>query len=82
MKVIKSLIRQEREKRAWSQEHLAHATGLGLRTIQRIESSGVASAESALALASVFDLPVEAMSETSQTPNGRKRWPLPPSGCA
>ena len=41
------LIRSEREKRAWSQEHLAGAAGIGVRTIQRIEATSVASYESA-----------------------------------
>ncbi len=58
MKLDPSLVRQEREKRAWSQEHLAEVTGLALRTIQRIESTGSASYESAGALAAVFGLPV------------------------
>ena len=31
MKVDATLIRSEREKRAWSQEHLAEVAGLGLR---------------------------------------------------
>lgn len=52
-------IRRERAHRAWSQEQLAQVSGLGLRTVQRIESSGVASIESTSALASVFELSVE-----------------------
>ena len=40
MKVDSSYIKRERERRAWSQEHLAEVTGLGLRTIQRIEKTG------------------------------------------
>jgi len=55
MQLDETWLRQQRATRAWSQEHLARASGLGLRTIQRIESTGVASAESALALAAVFD---------------------------
>ncbi|HET8696468.1 MAG TPA: helix-turn-helix transcriptional regulator [Gammaproteobacteria bacterium] len=52
------MIRTEREKRAWSQEHLAEVAGLGLRTIQRIESTGSAAYESARALAAVFEMDV------------------------
>ena len=37
VQVDPNLIRSEREKRAWSQEHLAAAAGIGARTIQRIE---------------------------------------------
>lgn len=58
MKVDPSLIKAEREKRAWSQEQLARVSGLGLRTIQRIEKAGAASFESAKALAAVFEVDV------------------------
>jgi transcriptional regulator with XRE-family HTH domain len=51
-------IRSEREKRAWSQEHLAGAAGIGVRTIQRIEATGVASYESARAVSAALDIPV------------------------
>ncbi len=61
MKLDAALIRREREKRAWSQEHLAEVTGLALRTIQRIESTGSASYDSASAIAAVFELPVAAL---------------------
>jgi transcriptional regulator with XRE-family HTH domain len=56
MKVDSKLIRAEREKRAWSQEHLAEVTGLGLRTVQRIEATGAASFESVRALAAVLEI--------------------------
>ena len=58
MHINKARVRQERQRRAWSQEHLASVTGLGLRTVQRIESSGNGSGESASALASVFEVPL------------------------
>ncbi len=58
-------------RRAWSQEHLARAAGLGLRTIQRIESSGVASFESTLAIAGAFDVPVDELTINLR----RIRWP-------
>jgi transcriptional regulator with XRE-family HTH domain len=58
MKVDSKLIRRLREQRAWSQEHLAEVTGLGLRTIQRIESTGAAAYESARALAAVLEIDV------------------------
>jgi transcriptional regulator with XRE-family HTH domain len=58
MKVDSTLIRSEREKRAWSQEHLAEVAGLGLRTVQRIESTGAAGYESVRALAAVLEIDV------------------------
>src|SRR4051794_15104591 len=56
MKIDCKRIRLERERRAWSQEQLAQVTGLGLRTIQRIETTGLASYESVKAIASAFNL--------------------------
>jgi len=70
MKLKTAVIRQEREERAWSQEHLAGVTGLALRTIQRIESTGSASYESAGAIAAVFDLPVAALRDGELQPAG------------
>lgn len=64
MKLDRILIKSERRKRAWSQEHLADASGLGLRTIQRIERNGVASYESIRALAAVFSLRIEDLAAT------------------
>ena len=61
MKVDGRLIRSERERRAWSQEHLAQVAGLGRRTIQRIETTGLASYESAKALASVLELSMSSL---------------------
>ena len=56
MQIDSDKVKSERTIRAWSQEHLAEVTGLGLRTIQRIESSGAASYESVRALAAVFEI--------------------------
>ena len=61
MRVDAERIRVERRERAWSQEHLANVTNLGLRTIQRIESAGAASNESVSAIASAFGIPVSAL---------------------
>lgn len=58
MRIDPKRIRAERERRAWSQEHLATVSGLGLRTIQRIEKTGAASFESARSLAAVLEVDV------------------------
>lgn len=61
------LITGEREKRAWSQQHLADASGLALRTIQRIESRGAGSYESLRALAACLEVPASTLRlETGQ----------------
>lgn len=54
-------IKRWREERHWSQEHLADLAGVGLRTIQRIESGEQASAESLKALASAYQVDVTAL---------------------
>lgn len=58
MKINTQLVITLRSRRSWSQEELATAAGLNLRTIQRIESDGVASLQSRKALASAFDVDV------------------------
>lgn len=55
------IIKTERNKKAWTQSHLAEACGLSLRTIQRIEKSGKSSHESAQAIAAVFELKTDAL---------------------
>lgn len=59
MKINTQLVIALRKKRSWSQEELATACGLNLRTIQRIESDGVASLQSRKALAAAFDVEVD-----------------------
>ncbi len=56
MPIDPARLKQLREQRAWSQEHLAALTGLSVRTIQRLETTGAAAHESRLALAAVFGL--------------------------
>ena len=58
MKINSQLVVTLRNRRSWSQEELATAAGLNLRTIQRIESDGVASLQSRKALAAAFDVDV------------------------
>jgi transcriptional regulator with XRE-family HTH domain len=58
MKVNPSLILALRKQRSWSQDELATAAGLNLRTVQRIERSGLASLQSRKALAAAFNIDV------------------------
>jgi len=68
MRIDAKRIRAERERRAWSQEHLAIVSGLGLRTIQRIEKTGAASFESARALAAVLEIDVAELRVAREEP--------------
>ena len=60
-------IRRWREERCWSQEHLAEAAGIGLRTVQRIENGDKASRESLMALAVAFDVDAMALTLDART---------------
>jgi DNA-binding XRE family transcriptional regulator len=58
MKINAALVIALRAKRAWSQDELSIASGLNLRTIQRIENEASASLQSKKALASVFGIDI------------------------
>ncbi len=58
MKINVDVLFQLRKARSWSQDELAIASGLNLRTIQRIEKEASASLQSKKALASAFDIDV------------------------
>lgn len=49
-------VKQHRSERAWTQQHLADACGVSLRTIQRVERYGTASNETLMSLAAVFEI--------------------------
>jgi transcriptional regulator with XRE-family HTH domain len=74
MKVDSKRIRDERTRRAWSQEHLAEVAGLGLRTLQRIEKSALASHESVAALAAVLEVPVAELIATAADEQTLASW--------
>lgn len=57
MKINASTLRQKRKEKFWSQEELAIASGLGLRTIQRVESDGNASFDTIKSIASALEIP-------------------------
>ena len=56
MKVNAELIIKLRKERSWSQDELAIASGLNLRTIQRVENDASASLQSKKALAAALDI--------------------------
>ena len=58
MRINADLVIKARKKKSWSQEELAIAAGLNLRTVQRIESEAAASLQSKKALASALDLDI------------------------
>lgn len=74
MNVDFKLVKSERRRRAWSQEHLATVSGLSLRTIQRIGKTGSASFESAQALAAVFSIDVADLQKRIETRGPIQSW--------
>lgn len=63
MNISSSRIRHLRHERGWSQEQLALASGLSLRTIQRVETEERASRETRVCLAATFNLPLAKLLE-------------------
>ena len=66
MQLSQARLKQYRANKGWTQELLATATGLSVRTIQRIESEGNASAESVLALSSALEVLPSALQPDAQ----------------
>jgi transcriptional regulator with XRE-family HTH domain len=58
MRINADLVIKARKRKSWSQEELAIAAGLNLRTVQRIESEAAASLQSKKALASALELDI------------------------
>jgi len=77
MKIDPSVLRKLRDERSWTQEHLAGVSGVSLRTIQRIEREGSASADTRLALAAAFGVDVALFASKSEGPAARAHHPDP-----
>lgn len=69
-------VRNLREARAWTQEHLADAAGVSLRTVQRLEAGQGFASETALAVAAALNVDVKELLEPVDGPNWL--WPAVP----
>lgn len=58
MKISSTKVRRFRSEHGWSQDQLALASGLSLRTIQRVEAEGNASRETQVCLAATFGISI------------------------
>jgi transcriptional regulator with XRE-family HTH domain len=56
MRLNTEAIRKLRKEKGWTQQQLAELADVSLRTIQRIEKSGVTSMETSSALCAVFEV--------------------------
>ena len=52
-------LKRQRNLKAWTQSHLAEVSDISLRTIQRIEKSGIASQESAQAICAAYEINIK-----------------------
>jgi DNA-binding XRE family transcriptional regulator len=62
-----TVVKELRKKSGWSQEQLANAAGLSLRTIQRVESESKASMETKICLAATFQISLESLNVNTAT---------------
>ncbi|MCF7749173.1 helix-turn-helix domain-containing protein [Bacillus subtilis subsp. subtilis] len=69
-------VRQLRQQRGWSQEHLASVAGLSARTVQRLEADGRGSGESCMAIAAAFDVAVDQLVGDPPAPVAKGSDPL------
>ena len=72
MKINRDRVLEARRQKSWSQEELAIAAGLNLRTIQRIEGEASASLQSKKALAAALDLDIHDLDH--QEIHMRQEW--------
>ncbi len=77
MRINGDQVRKLREAKSWSQEHLADVAGVSVRTVQRVEADGLASAETRLALAAALDVPVSVLLSETGVANRRPALPTP-----
>jgi transcriptional regulator with XRE-family HTH domain len=59
MRIKSELVAELRRERSWSQDELAIAAGLNLRTVQRIENVGTASLQSIKSIAAALEAEFE-----------------------
>ena len=65
--VVARNIKMFREKRLWTQDHLAEAACVSKRTIQRIESGKQAGKETLLSIAAALDIDTELLLQKQNT---------------
>ena len=64
-------VQQQRKEKAWTQEQLADAASLDVRTIQRVEKGQTTSSETIQAIAGALDLDVDKLRITKLIPETR-----------
>ncbi len=74
MQISPEKIKYFRKQNGWSQEVLAKAAGVSLRTIQRIENDTNAALETQLAIAGALDMPLAELCQSSPRTEIYWKW--------
>lgn len=77
MKISSAKVRRFRSELGWSQDQLALASGLSLRTIQRVEAEGNASRETQVCLAATFGISFIELADDVLLENALAPQPIP-----
>jgi len=72
---LAAIVLRERRKRAWSQDHLAKAAGLNLRTVQRVERGSNCSGETMQALAGALDIAMSRLTDRAVDVRKKNHFP-------
>jgi DNA-binding XRE family transcriptional regulator len=75
--MIGNRLKAMRERKCWSQQHLADAAGLNIRTVQRIESGDPCSDETMLSLAAALDVDISELALAPTQPHrvcSKRSW--------
>ena len=67
MQLLPDRVRELRLQRNWTQQHLAEASGVSLRTIQRIEKTGNASNETVMSLCASMQINADELKAIPRT---------------
>lgn len=62
MNINSDIIKELRLAKGWTQQHLADAAGLSLRTIQRVKRDGIANKETLLAICATLEVQLKQLS--------------------
>ncbi|PCI74840.1 MAG: hypothetical protein COB20_14315 [SAR86 cluster bacterium] len=77
MNIDSAVLKKLRVAKSWSQEQLAEQAGLSLRTVQRIESEGIASLQSRKAIAQALEVDPSTLDAEADSVVGKTTEPMP-----
>ena len=69
MEIRPDIVKRLRHQKSWTQQHLADACDVSLRTIQRVEKVGNASNETIMSLCAVFEIDADELKAVPKANN-------------